>query len=116
LQAYSAALAGAAVFSVAAFVLHVVGYGAQQQFDGLVRFTAPGGGETAQAIAGILRATTRHHALVTLREVAQADLLEHAYQVRIPDDESRISLVTSLEALSGVHDVILHMQEPTLEL
>jgi hypothetical protein len=53
---------------------------------------------------------------VTLREASQGKMVEHAYQISIPHPEARSELVANLQALSGVQDVTLLMQEPTLDL
>ena len=64
----------------------------------------------------ILRKHSSFVALVTLREVAQGQAMEHAYQIRIADPKHRSSLVQSLEQLPGIQDVSLLLQEPTVEL
>ena len=116
LRSFPAAIGGTALFSLAAFLLTGVSYGARRQFDGILRLTAPSEAGTSEAIAAVLRRGTNHHVLVTLREAAQGGAFEHAYQVRIPDPDARGPLLEALGALPGVHDVSLHMQEPTLEL
>jgi hypothetical protein len=113
-QAFSAAIAGTGVFIGAALLLHFSGYGSMRQLDGLLRFTAPA---TADAdITKALRSHCRSFALVTLREAAQGTVMEHAYQVSIPNTELRAPLVSALQAVPGVQDVTLMLQEPTLDL
>jgi len=116
LQAFPAAIGGTALFAVAAFLLFGVSYGARRQFDGLVRFVAPADPEASDAITSALKAHTAHFVLVTMREASQGDEFEHAYQVRIPDPAARPKLLHALDAVTGVRDVALHMQEPTLEV
>ena len=81
-----------------------------------MRFVAPADSATGEAIAAILKRHTRHFVLVTLRESAQGDRMEHAYQIRVPDTLSRIGLISDLNALDDVGGIALHMQEPTLEV
>ncbi|NUQ78311.1 MAG: DUF4956 domain-containing protein, partial [Polyangiaceae bacterium] len=90
------------------------GYGSMRQLDGLLRFTAPAAADAA--ITKALRAHCRSFALVTLREAAQGTVMEHAYQVSIPNTELRAPLVSALQAVPGVQDVTLMLQEPTLDL
>lgn len=116
LQAFAAAIVGTGVFLGAAILLHVTSYGARQEFDGLVRFTAPAEADASDAVAAALRAHCRMFTLVTLRETAQGREMEHAYQVSIPDPDRRARLVEALGAIDGVHDVSLLLQEPSLEL
>lgn len=116
LQAYPAAIGGTVLFSLAAIVLFGVSYGARKQFDGLVRLVGPADSETSESIATALRAHTAHFVLVTMREVAQGDEFERAYQVRIPNPDARAQLLAALDAIEPLHDVSLHMQDPTLEV
>ncbi len=116
LGAYAGATATVMVFAGAAWLLQLTSYGVRQRFDGLVRFTAPARGPGVEAVSDALRRHTRHHVLVTLRELAQSEELEHAYQVSVPDPASQLALVAALESVTGLHGISLHMQEPTLEL
>lgn len=67
-------------------------------------------------MAQALRSSTRQFALITLREVAQGDAMEHAYQVRFGEVARRHALMKALEAVDGVQDVTLMLQEPTVEI
>jgi uncharacterized membrane protein YhiD involved in acid resistance len=116
LRAFPAAVGGTVLFSLAALLLFGVSYGSRRQFDGLVRLVAPADTDTADKIVAALRGHSRHHVLVSLREVAQGDAVEHAYQVRIPDPAARPKLMAELAALPDVRDISIHMQEPTLEV
>ncbi len=116
LRAYPAAVGGTAVFCLAAVLLWGVSYGARKQFDGLVRLVAPADSEVSAGVTAALRKNTRHFVLVTLRESAQGQDVEHAYQIRIPDPTARTALMEDLLALPGVRDVSLHLSEPTLEV
>lgn len=116
LQAHGTAIAGTLVFGGGALLLHLTGYGARRQPDGLLRFVAPAGPGAEEAISRILRAHCRTFSLVTLREAAQGTLMEHAYQISVRAPDLRSPLVTSLQAVPGVQDVSLLLQEPTLDL
>jgi len=116
LGAFPAALAGTLSFAAAALLLFGISYGSRRQFDGLVRLVAPAKSEVSSSITAILRQHTSHFVLVTLRESAQGDRMEHAYQIRIPETDARLALINELDALDDVDDISLHMQEPTLEV
>ena len=96
-------------------VLTVSEFGSQRRFDGLLRFQLPIGADESGLMA-LLRQHTRFVALVTLREVAQGTAMEHAYQIRLGNPRQRSALVQALEAMPGVQDVSLLLQEPTVEL
>jgi len=114
LRSYPAAITGTAVFVVGTFLMEAMDYGAQRQHDGLIRLVAPPDAE--EEIARVLRATCRRFTLVTLREVAQGAAMEHAWQVGLNDPDERGELVRRLQAVAGVQDVSLLLQEATLEL
>jgi len=116
LQSYTAAIAGVAIFVVATVMLHWTAYGARKQFDGLVRFNAPVDSEIDIEVAQIMKKNCRRFTLVTLRQAAQGDYAERAYQISIPDPERHQHLVNALGIIQGVRDVTLMMQEPTMEL
>lgn len=116
LKAYPAAVLGTAIFCLAAVLLSVSEFGSQRISDGLLRFQVPTGADVEAELARILKRNTRHFALVTLREVAQGQAFEHAYQIQIPDHGRRVTLVRELEQLAGVQGVALLLQEPTVEL
>jgi uncharacterized membrane protein YhiD involved in acid resistance len=116
LQAYPAAIGGTALFCLAALLLSGIHYGARRQFDGLVRLVAPSDPDVAEKITAALREHTAHFAMVTMREAAQGDAFEHAYQVRVPNPDARPGLLHALDSIEGTTDVALHMQDPTLEV
>ena len=116
LQAYGAAIAGSSVFVMAAWALDYTAFGARQQFDGLVRFAVPSKSVVQQDVPALLKEHCESFVLVTLREAAQGSLVEHAYQISIPNPDARNKLVLGLQGLTGVRDVTLLMQEPTLDL
>lgn len=115
LGAHAAAICGTALFCVAVVLLTFCEFGSLRRFDGLLRFQLPVGADEVPVMA-LLRQHTRFIALVTLREVAQGQAMEHAYQVRLGDPGHRVALVRGLEEMPGVQDVSLLLQEPTVEL
>ena len=104
------------VFLVAALALDLTSFGARKHFDGLVRFALPPEGEAQSLVGQLLKKHCDSFVLVTLREASQGKMIEHAYQISIPHPEARSALVASLQSLSGIKDVTLLMQEPTLDL
>ena len=116
LRAYPTAVAGTALFAVAALALFGISYGARKQFDGVVRFVAPNRRGASDAVTQTLLRHARGFVLIALREASQGEVLEHAYHVSVPDPAVRGRLVADLGAVDGVRDVSLHMQDPSLEL
>ena len=116
LRAWPAAIAGTLIFCAGAVLLNFTGFGSQQIYDGLLRFQAPLGSDVEAAVAKALELNSQRFSLVTLREVAQGEQMEHAYQVRLHDTGHRAALVAALDGIPGVQGVSLMLQEPTIEL
>ncbi len=106
---------GTVLFSLAVFTMTLSEFGSQRRFDGLLRFTLPVSSSEVDVMAQ-LRQHSKFVALVTLREVAQGQAMEHAYQVRLSDPKHRTALLQGLERIPGIQDVSLLLQEPTVEL
>ena len=116
LRAWGAAIAGTLVFVLIALALTWTEFGSQQRYDGLLRLQLPATPEAEAAVARVLERTTRRFALVTLRDVAQGEALQYAYQVRLPARLARGELVRAIEAIAGATDVSLLLQDPTVEI
>jgi hypothetical protein len=115
LGAHTAAVLGTLLFCIVVFTLSASEFGSQRRFDGLLRFQLPVASDEGEVMK-LLRKHSSFVALVTLREVAQGQALEHAYQIRLNDPKHRVALVQGLEQLPGIQDVSLLLQEPTVEL
>lgn len=115
LGAHAVAVLGTGLFCLVIASLTFSDFGGQRRFDGLLRFRLPNSADDAE-VTKLLRRHSRTVALVTLREMAQGEEMEYAYQVRLGEPRHRIDLVRALEALPGVQDVSLLLQEPTVEL
>ena len=114
--AFAIALAGTLVFCGAIAALTAVEFGQHRIFEGLLRFYAPVGGDTEQAVTQVLRRFAARFALTTLREVRQGTAMEYAYHLRTRRADDRIALVRDLEAITGVDSVTLHYQDSAQEL
>jgi hypothetical protein len=115
-NAFSAAIAGTAVFCAATVALTAVDFGRSQVFEGLIRFYAPADGDTERKISRVLRAYADRFALTTMREVRQGTAMEYAYQLRTRRAADRVPLVRELEAIDGVDNVSLFYQDSAKEL
>ncbi len=117
---YGAAFVGTGMFLVVIAMLRVTGFGAYQEHEGVVRLRLPARGASAEdgperRLEELLAKTCVRFALVTLREVAQGEAMERAYQVTFRDDGDEEALVTGLREL-GATGVVLSLQEPSVEL
>jgi len=115
-QSYSTAVIGALVFSTIVFVLYISPFGTRRKHDGLVRFQIPSGDEAANAVGSILKNYTKSFVLVTMRNVAQGDMVDYAYQVKLSDPVASQTLIRQLEFIEGIRGITYMNQDATVEV
>lgn len=112
---YGAALVGTTVFLVVIVMLRVTGFGAFREHEGVVRLRLLPDVALEKRLEEVLAKTCERFALVTLREVAQGEEMERAYQVTFKNDGDEDALVAGLREI-GARGVVLSLQEPSVEL
>ena len=115
-QSYEAAVLGAGAFSFAAFILARSGFGHRGRYDGLVRFQVPSGSSSSEQVSAVMRQIPRTFALVTLRDVSQGEVVDHAYQVGLGGEGRRMELLEALGRIEGLRGLTFMNQETTLEV
>jgi hypothetical protein len=115
-QSYATALIGTAFFCLAALGLQATNFGRRQSPDGLLRFQVPAEPEASAQLARILSTVPVHFALVTMRTLAQGNLVDYAYQVRLRTDGAEGELLRELESVSGIRGLTYINQQTTVEL
>lgn len=115
-QSYMTAILGAGVFCLAALALAVSPFGARRKHDGLLRFQIPAGAASTEAVAQILQTKTKRFVLVTMRDIAQGEMFEYAYQVKLSGVADNQELLTALEKVAGMRGLTYTNQEAGVEL
>lgn len=115
-RAYPVAVIGTAVFCMSAGVLEWSPFGRRQRFDGMLRFWLPSKEADGEKIREILSEHCRRFVLVAVRDLAQGDTLEYAYQVTMRDQARQDRLVRALDALPGIGGLSLLLPDATTEL
>jgi uncharacterized membrane protein YhiD involved in acid resistance len=115
-QSYMTAILGASIFCLAALALAVSPFGARRKHDGLLRFQIPAKTETNEAVMRVLQEKTRRFVLVTMRDIAQGEMFEYAYQVKLKSAEDSQELLSALEMVSGMRGLTYTNQEAGVEL
>ncbi len=113
--AFSAGIVGTAVFLVVIVLMRVTSFGAERSYEGVVRFSLAAGELHERGLERAMQASCARFVLVTLREAAQGEAFERAYQVTLKDEGDEERLVSSLVAL-GAKGVTLSLQEASVEL
>lgn len=122
-RAYPVGIAGALGFGLAAAWVHWSPFARRVQFDGLLRFWlargadgAEGDATGAERVRALLASHCRRFTLVALRDVAQGETLEYAYQVQLRDTARGDRLVEALGAVDGLTGLSLLLQDAHTEL
>ena len=115
-SAYAIALMGSLAFSLAAAFVSLGPVGHRQRYDGLLRFWMARDRADGEAVRATLSEHCRDFVLVALRDLAQGDALEYAYQVRLRRPGGQDRLVQALEKLPGLGGLNLLVQEAHTEL
>lgn len=115
-RAYAIAVVGAVMFSLAAVAVDWTPFGRRQRFDGMLRFWLPRDGAGGEAIQATLEPYCRTYVLVALRDLAQGEALEYAYQVQLREAASHDQLVKALGALPGIGGLTLLLKDAHTEL
>ena len=115
-QSYATAILGAIVFSMVVFALYISPFGTRRKHDGLVRFQIPTGPDALTGVASIMQNYTKSFVLVTMRNVAQGEMVDYAYQVKLSDPMANQTLIQQLESIEGIRGITYMNQEATVEV
>ena len=115
-QSYATAVTGTFMFCLIVFVIYISPFGTRKKHDGLVRFQIPSGPQAAAAVTGIMQTYTKHFVLVTMRDVAQGQAFDYAYQVKLAVPGDNQILLQELEKIDGIRGLTYTNQEATVEV
>jgi len=115
-QSYATATIGALVFCLIVLTLYISPFGSRQKHDGLLRFQIPPGPSAQEQVTGILRKLTKRFILVTMRDVAQGQACDYAYQVKLVSAIDNQALLAELERVPGIRGLSYTNQEATVEV
>ena len=115
-RAFGLGAVGVVAFSLAAFYLAYVPFGARKSFDGLLRYTAPWQDGVNESATALMQRHCRQFVLATVREVRQGEASEHVYHVRFRKDESRGELAKELAGVKGLSGISILLEDTRVEL
>ena len=115
-QSYATAFIGTVVFCLVVLALYISPFGTRRKHDGLVRFQIPAGSDIAIEVTEILKRTTKHFVLVTMRDVAQGKAFDYSYQVKLARPSDNQTLMIELEKVEGIRGLAYTNQEATVEV
>ena len=115
-QSYVTAIIGAVIFCLVVFVLYVSPFGSRRKHDGLVRFQIPSGFQSTGEVTTIMQNHTKNFVLIAMRSVAQGQVVDYAYQVKLSDPADNVMLIQQLESINGIRGITYTNQEATVEV
>ena len=115
-RSFPAAVFGTVAFCGAAASLQWTTFGQRKRFDGMLRFWLPRSGATGDDVRAVLSTHCDRFALVALRDLAQGETLEYAYQVKLKGQHDHEQLVKALETLQGIQGLSLLIESAHTEL
>lgn len=115
-HAYTIGVLGTICFGIAVFVLSKTPFSAGPQFDALLRFNLSNNDASQAQAEKVLADNCQNFALISLREMAQGDVLDYAYHVKMRKNRGKDELVKDLRAVNGTKNINLMMQEAIVEV
>lgn len=113
---FQIAIVGTLGFSLAAIILFHSPLGPNSYFDGMLRFNVPVDCNDQQKLELVLRDYCKAFALVTLREIAQAQQLDYVYHIKMRKNKQREDLMSGLRSIDRLQGLSLMMQEATVDI
>ena len=113
---HNIAIAGTVGFCMASFILYFSPFGRTTYFDGMLRFNIGNDPEGKALLGEVLKKYCKIFALITLRDMAQGERLDYAYQIKMKKGRDKTELVEDLNRIETIKGISLLLQETTVEL
>jgi uncharacterized membrane protein YhiD involved in acid resistance len=115
-QRFASALLGAVAFLLVALYVHFTAFGSRNRYDGYLHFRINMNEVPETKLRDILHKFCFQARQVSSRQSGSIQpLTDCTYQVRLRDYESNNDMVSELEAMQGVEEVALNVQEDLAE-
>ncbi len=114
--AFSVTITGTICFCVVIFILSKTPFTQTSNFDGLLRFNIPADLVKQENVNTILVNNCRRFALVTIKDSAQGNRIDFAYQIKLKNENQQALLVKELQAVESLSGLQLLLQQSTMEV
>ena len=115
-RSFPVAVLGTLAFSAAAHFLTWEPARSKQRFDGMLRLCMARDAQSADRLQAILQGYCRNFVLVAMRELAQGETTEYAYQFKLKHSTSQDDLFRALESIPGAGGVTFLLEDAHTEL
>lgn len=113
---YVTAILGTGFLSLITLYLFYTDFGAHEPHNGFLRFSLRGPLASDHPVSGILRRFCGSFTLISMQDSGFGGPAEYAYQILIRDTAQNEAFVAALEAVEGVENINLTVQEKLLEI
>ncbi len=113
---HGVAFLGTVFFCLSVLVLSWSPSSTQRHNEGLLRFIAPGGMDLELMLSDVFKNYTNVVELVAMREAAQGDYIEYAYQVQLVEQSLQGDFLNTLKGVDELREVSFIMQRETVEI
>jgi len=110
------AIVGTLAFIIVAWILYITPFGQSSYFDGMLRFNLANDTESKEKLEVIFKKYSKKIALITLRDIAQGNRLEYAYQIKLKRKLKHYDFIGELQKIDDIKGLTFMMQEATVEL
>lgn len=115
-SSYRVAIIGALGYCLIAVAINKLPFTKEANFDGLLRFNMENNPQEYEELKGILQKDCKQFALITLRDIAQGNRMDYAYQVKLKSSTDQTTFMQKFSQLKSVKGLSLLMQDTTVEL
>lgn len=115
-HAYAVTISGGLCFCLVIFILSKTPFTQTTQFDGLLRFNIPTDPISQQHVHNVLQKNCRRFALVTLKDSAQGNRIDYAYQVKLRDENEQSKLINELQSINSMGGLQLLLQQANVDM
>lgn len=115
-QSYVPALVGTAAFCLVALLLRFSNIGTSRKHDGMLRFQVPADSEASARVGEVLKRVTRTFALIAMNRVAQGEMIDYTYQVKLNEPEEAEELLRELERIDQIIGLKYMSNQSTVEV
>ncbi|MBK1875952.1 DUF4956 domain-containing protein [Pelagicoccus mobilis] len=113
---YAVAVLGTVFFCLSVLVLSWSPNSTQRHNEGLLRFLAFGGSDIETVLSEVFKNYANSVELVAMREAAQGEGVEYAYQVQLVEKSLQSDFLNTLKEVDGLREVSFIMQRETVEI
>lgn len=115
-RSYHVAVLGALAFAGAAYALNWESEKARRRFDGMLRFWVRRDSAAWDEVQSALHQHCDNVVLVAMRELAQGDTIEYAYQFKLKRAATRDQLFKAMGAVPGTSGITLMVEDAHTEI